>query len=86
MDPFTGSSRFDFVENPYFSLPDPALLDGNDALSLVTRSIKTIYGKVELMTDRKQSDFLLRLMAHSDIKPNFEAMAASLGLPNEGAV
>ena len=86
MDQLTISSHVDFVESPYFTLPDRNLLDDTDTLPSTTRSIKTIYCKVELMTDRKQADFLLRLMAHSDIKPNFEAMATSLGLPSEAAV
>lgn len=87
MDP---PSRFDFIASPYFLLPQRKFLSSSRNTANLspntTRSIKAIYGKVELMSDRKQADFLLRLMAHSDVTPNFEAMASALGLPGEGAV
>lgn len=74
------------IQSPYFLLPDPSLLDDVETYKPPPNSIKQIYGKVEHMSDRKQADFLLRLMAHSNCKPDFAAMATALGLPGEGAV
>lgn len=74
------------TDSPYFTLPKPYLLDEEDTSSIVTRSIKLIYGKIENMSDRKQAEFLLRLMAHSEFKPGFDAMAQALNLPSKSAV
>jgi hypothetical protein len=74
------------LRSPYFLLPNPSLLDDAGTYTPPPNSIKQIYGKIEHMSDRKQADFLLRLMAHSNTKPDFAAMATAIGLPNESAV
>ena len=74
-------------KNPYFTLPDAKYLRGSSLdLSPVARSIKAIYGRVEAMSERKQADFLLRLISHSEFKPGFDSMSTTLGLHNQGAV
>jgi hypothetical protein len=85
----TTAASFDPIisSSPYFLLPNTALLEDEHNTYLdPPRSIKQIYGKVENMSERKQVDFLLRLMAASEFKPSFTAMAISIELSNDNAV
>jgi hypothetical protein len=71
--------------SPYLPLWARYLVPDDDHPKTI-ESIKEIYGKVETMTDRKQADFLLRLIAHSKFEPDYLGFAISLGLNSDISV